>query len=103
MINFVGIFFSILIPNPKRITDKIIPTSTKKNSSIINKNPNKPPIVIIITKVVGTVQIAFPPICADTIPTLIIARKWSKPNTGWEIPSKKPTMPVKLWAIAGNG
>ena len=29
MINFVGIFLSILIPNPKRITEKIIPISTK--------------------------------------------------------------------------
>ena len=29
IINFVGIFFSILIPNPKRITEKIIPTSIK--------------------------------------------------------------------------
>ena len=29
----------------------------------------------MITKVNGTVQIALPPICADTIPTLIIARK----------------------------
>ena len=42
---------------------------------IINKKPNKPPIVMMITKVEGTVQIAFPPICADNIPTLIIARK----------------------------
>ena len=62
-------------------------SSTKKNSLTIKKNPNKPPIVIIETKVAGTVQIAFPPIWADTIPTLTIARKWSKPKTGWEIPS----------------
>ena len=32
MIIFVGIFLSILIANPKRITEKTIPTSTKKNS-----------------------------------------------------------------------
>jgi len=87
IIKFFGIFLSILIPNPKRITEKIIPTSTKKNSSINKKNPNNPPTVIIVTNVVGTVQIALPPIWADTIPTLIIARKWSKPKTGWEIPS----------------
>ena len=31
IINFVGIFFSILIANPKRTTDKIIPTSTKSS------------------------------------------------------------------------
>ena len=48
----------------------------------IKKNPNNPPIVIIQTKIDGTVQIALPPICADKIPTLIIARKWSNPNTG---------------------
>ena len=87
IIKLVGIFFSILIPNPKRITEKTIPTSTKKNSSTIKKNPNKPPIVIIVTNVVGIVQIALPPIWADTMPTLIIARKWSNPKTGWEIPS----------------
>ena len=45
------------------------------NFLIINKNPNKPPIIIMITNVDGTVQIALPPICADNIPTLIIARK----------------------------
>ena len=49
--------------------------------------PIIPPINIIKTNVEGTVHIARPPICALTIPTLTIARKWSIPKTGWEMPS----------------
>ena len=75
-------FLPIAIANPSRITDKTIPISTItiNNSVIFNKNisatmPNIPPIIIITTKVLGTVQIALPPICALTIPTLTMAKK----------------------------
>jgi len=87
IISNIEIFFSITIPNPRRITDIIIPVSIIIWSLIGKINPINPPIAIMHTKVAGTVQIAMPPIYADKIPTLIIAKKWSNPKTRWEIPS----------------
>ena len=66
------------LPNNK--TESAIPISYPLKPSILI--PIKPPINITMTKVLGTLHIALPPICALIIPTLTIAKKWSNPNTG---------------------
>jgi len=60
---------------PSPITDSAMASSTKPDEMPRSAAPDRPPMAMNATKVVGTVQMALPPIHADTMPTATMARK----------------------------
>ena len=96
MARSTGIFLSAAMARPRTRTETAIPISTEKKGTPIM--PRIPPTSIKPTKVAGIVQMARPPICALSMPTLSMARRWSSPRTGWVKPLENPNVPWLVWA-----
>ncbi len=84
MASEIGSLRSAAIAMPRASTEMAIPASIAVSPT--SMYPSSPPKAITATNVAGTVQIARPPICALSTPTLTIARKWSSPRTGCDRP-----------------